>query len=132
MNGSRLNILLVEDHDDTRELLALALNEMGCSVSAVTTMVEATRLIASHQFDLFVLDNRLPDGSGVQLCQHIRDSKDLAPIVFCSGQAHADQVHEALAAGAQAYLTKPFDLDQFQETISGLIMDSPSRPAATP
>ena len=74
MNGNRPNILLVEGHGDTRELLTLALNELGFCVSAVTTMTDATKQIANHRYDLFVLDSRLPDGSGLQLCQHIRAS----------------------------------------------------------
>src|SRR5882724_11301180 len=97
--GSRLNILLVEDHDDTRVLMTLALNESGYSVSAVTTVSESASLISSQQFDLFVLDSRLPDGTGLQICQQIREGDHRSPIVFCSAEAYSKQMHQVLEAG---------------------------------
>lgn len=117
----RLNILLVEDHDDTRELMTIALNEFGYFVSAVASINEAARLLASQWFDLFVIDSRLPDGTGLQLCQQIRRKNERSPIVFCSADSYSKQINEAFEAGVQVYITKPFELDQFQKTINQLL-----------
>ena len=70
---------------------------------------EALELIARGRFDLYLLDNWLPGGSGVELCREIRRSDPSTPIVFYSGAGLDFEREEALAAGAQAYLVKPGD-----------------------
>ena len=71
--------------------------------------------------DLYLLDTRLPDGSGIDLCRQIRSEDLYSPIIFYSGEARPEMIEEAMKAGAQAYLKKPIDPFEVGETIAGLI-----------
>ena len=78
-------------------------------------MAEAT------DFDLFVLDSMLPDGSGTDLCRHLRERNISAPILFYSAMAFEHDKHEALMAGAQKYLVKPVDFEVFRHTVAEML-----------
>jgi DNA-binding response OmpR family regulator len=121
------HVLLVEDHDDTRSLFAFVIGECGYTVTSCGTMADATRLIINEEFDLFVVDSRLSDGTGLQLCLWIRQIDATTPIVFCSTEGHAKQALQALAAGAQVYLMKPFELDEFRDAVNRLIRRESTR-----
>jgi CheY-like chemotaxis protein len=69
----------------------------------------ALELLAREAFDLFILDVRLPDMDGLQLCRRIRAGDLNAPVVFCSGSASPEDREEAMRAGASAYYDKPVD-----------------------
>ena len=121
MTNATPRVLLVEDHDDTRAMLAFVLEDSGYSVTSRATVIDATKSIRNQRFDLVVVDSRLPDGSGIQLCHQIREIDRYTPIVFCSTEGHDKQARQAIAAGAQAYLMKPFEIDHFRDTVSKLI-----------
>jgi DNA-binding response OmpR family regulator len=100
-------ILHVEDDADNREMVGLMLS--GHQVISVGTY--AAGLVAAQQqnFDLYLIDNQLTDGVGIDLCREIRRFDKDTPIVFCSG--FTDNAHQrtALNIGANAFLAKPFD-----------------------
>jgi DNA-binding response OmpR family regulator len=121
MMNDMIRILLVENYDDTRRLLEFVLEESGYTVTSRATLLDAITSLKSEQFDLFVLDGRLSDGTGMELCQRIRETDDQTPIIFCSTDGHHKQADLAMAAGAQAYLIKPFELEKFRETIRELV-----------
>lgn len=114
-------ILLVEDHQDTRECLVVLLAHSKYEVETASTMSEALKLVDAHPFGLFIFDSLLPDGSGVELCRRIRKFDQRTPIIFCSGLAYESDITNALRAGAQAYLVKPLDLSKLIESIENLI-----------
>ena len=113
-------ILLVEDHEDTSELMVLLLKQLDYEV-ATSASIDALALAESSNFDLFVLDSLLPDGTGTELCQRIRQRDNSTPILFYSAQAFEHDKEEALSAGAQKYLVKPVDFGVFCNTVSELI-----------
>jgi DNA-binding response OmpR family regulator len=78
-------------------------------------------LIADGRFDLYLLDNWMLGGSGVELCREIRRSDPSTPIVFYSGAALESEREEALQAGVQAYLVKPGDVVILVETVRRLL-----------
>ena len=119
LTGKR--ILLVEDHEDTRDFLILLLEQAGCSVLTAGTVTDALKLSRGETFDLYLLDNRLPDGTGIDLCHQLRRLHPRTPILFCSGAADASDREQALTAGAQAYLSKPTDLGLLDKTILKLL-----------
>lgn len=114
-------ILLVEDHEDTRECLVVLLAHSNYEVETASTMCEALKLVDTHPFGVFIFDSVLPDGSGVELCRRIRKFNQRTPIIFCSGLAYEADITNALRAGAQAYLVKPLDLSKLIESIENLI-----------
>ena len=77
----------------------------------------------SNHFDLCLLDSQLPDGSGYDLCRRIHALAPDLPIVFYSGHAYETDRQHALAAGAQAYLIKPNDLDRIEEVMDKVIAE---------
>lgn len=115
------HILCVDDEEDTCAMLCGLFGLVGCHVSTAGTAAEALELIAREHFDLYLLDNWLPGGSGVRLCREIRRSDPSTPIVFYSGAGLASERKEALAAGAQAYLVKPGDAAALVETVTRLL-----------
>ena len=114
-------ILLVEDHEDTSELMVLLLKQLDYEVATSASIADALALSESSNFDLFVLDSLLPDGTGAELCQRIRQRDNSTPILFYSAQAFEHDKEEALSAGAQKYLVKPVDFGVFCNAVSELI-----------
>lgn len=75
----------------------------------------------AHQqgFDLYLVDSRLPDGTGVEVCHRLRAFDSSTPILFWSGDD--ERFDDAYAAGAQAFIAKPIDPDPFMRTIKDLL-----------
>jgi len=118
---AKQKILLVEDHEDTSELMVILLNQLNYEVATAASISGALGLADAADFDLFVLDSLLPDGTGTALCKHIRERNNSTPILFYSAMAFDQDKHEALMAGAQRYLVKPVDFDVFSRTVDEML-----------
>ena len=121
MDMRKQHILYVEDHEDTRDLIRLILQQMGYTVSTVDTIAGALALTTREIFDLYLLDSRLPDGSGVDLCRKLRLADTETPIVFYSAAAYEVDRDTAMQSGAQGYLVKPTTNGELATLISGLL-----------
>lgn len=120
-------ILFIEDHDDTRELVKFVLESNGYSVTSDATVAAGLRLARASKFELCLIDNWLPDGAGVELCEQIRSFDSLTPVLFYSGAASdADRLF-AMQAGAQGYLAKPCSFVELIRTIESLIAQATQR-----
>jgi DNA-binding response OmpR family regulator len=97
-------------------LLKLALIE----AKAVGTAAQALSSIQTERFDLYLLDARLPDLDGFELCRRMRALDPHTPILFFSGAAYADDKKRGIEAGADAYVIKP-DLDGLLGSITQLV-----------
>ena len=113
MADRSLVVLSVEDDLDTQEMLAMLLGEQGYGFEAVGTCADAMRLLREREIALVLLDNWLPDGTGVELCKQVRAFDKRLPIIFVSGSAHDNERFEALKSGANAFLTKPVAFNEF-------------------
>ena len=120
MADIKCRILCVDDHLDTSEMLQLLLAEEDYEVRTAGTIEEASALAKSEEFDLYVLDKRLPDGTGVELCKTLNLLTPGVPCIFYSGDAYAIHRQEALQAGAAAYVAKP-NLDTLIEAVRELL-----------
>ncbi|HLO01228.1 MAG TPA: response regulator [Pyrinomonadaceae bacterium] len=109
-------VLSVDDDEDTREMLDILLNSMGIETTSVGTAFEALALTQTRRFDLYLLDNWLPDFDGVELCHRLREFDPHAAIVFYSGAAYEADRKRAMDAGASAYVFKP-DIDGLIEKV---------------
>lgn len=118
----KCRVLCIDDHEDTSEMLQLILSQEDYEVVTAVTMQEALQLAATQEFDLYVLDRHLPDGSGLELCQKLSKVTPGVPCIFYSGDAYAIQRHEALAAGADDYVVKP-DIDRLIESVRQQLAD---------
>jgi two-component system response regulator PilR (NtrC family) len=109
----------VDDHFDTSEMLCLLLSE-EYDVETAASMEEAVKLATDKEFDLYVLDKRLPDGTGLQLCETLTKHSPNVPCIFYSGDAYAIHRSQAFEAGASAYVPKP-DIDQLINTVHEML-----------
>lgn len=107
-----MNILLVEDQDDSRQALSRLIAMRGHKVTQVATAEDAERALATERFPFLILDWVLPGKSGVDLCRDVRsrhDGDEMFILLVTAKADHAD-LEMALEAGANDYLTKPIDL----------------------
>jgi len=114
-------VLYIEDHEDTRELVTLVLEQRSFEVVTGSTIQSGIALAASQDFDLYLLDSWLPDGSGLDLCRQIRQFDKVTPILFYSAAAYEIDKAQALNSGAQAYLIKPSQPSELCNLVASLI-----------
>jgi PAS domain S-box-containing protein len=126
-----VQILLVEDHEDTARVLGRILRNAGFDVSHAGTVAEARTLAGTRPFDLLISDVGLPDGSGLELMKALRDAQNIKGIAL-SGFGTDEDVAASAAAGFAAHITKPVDWDRLRAEIEKLTTgrDSAARSAA--
>jgi DNA-binding response OmpR family regulator len=117
-NLEKKRILCVEDDQDTCELLTFLLSDY--QLIFADTIKKSLDLFKTEHFDLCLLDNRLSDGHGTELCRQIRALNSSVPIIFVSGVAYEEEIQKAIDAGAQAYLVKPYSLDELLKVVKEL------------
>jgi DNA-binding response OmpR family regulator len=118
---SKGHILCVEDDEESMLMLRTLLELYGYEVSSAKSLTEGLSLARSNGFDLFLLDDWLPDGIGIDLCEKIRSFDSITPILFYSGVAGSDERQRAIRAGAQEYLIKPVDIEILTARVAQLI-----------
>ena len=122
MSQNKCRILYVDDHEDSAEMLKLMLTSEDYEVQIAQSVEEALAKTRAESFDLYVLDKRLPDGSGTDLCRMLNEITPGVPCIFYSGDTYEIHRQEALAAGARAYVPKP-DVDGLIETVHRLMSE---------
>jgi CheY-like chemotaxis protein len=105
-NGVKGRILYVEDNKDECELIREILKDHD--VTCVAMIAEAHRLLENNRFDLAIIDEHLPDGSGMELCRMLTADKPATPCIMVSGDTFIT-MNEAKDAGARALLIKSID-----------------------
>lgn len=120
MSNLKCRILYVDDHEDSSEMLKLVLTEADYEVHTANSIHQALQLATTCDFDLYVLDKRLPDGSGLDLVQKLNLLTPGVPTVFYSGDTYDVHREEAMAAGATAYVSKP-DIEELLDTVRELM-----------
>jgi two-component system KDP operon response regulator KdpE len=109
--GAEPLVLVVEDDAQLRRFLRAALTSHGFRLVEAGTVREAEQLATSHNPDVFLLDLGLPDGDGVDLARKVREWSR-APIIVISARGREEDKVNALDAGADDYLTKPFGVNE--------------------
>ena len=115
-----LQILIVEDYADNRDLLLLMLDSLGYQADTVNNGREALNRLAQHQYDIILMDCQMPELDGYQATQAIRDSEDESRHIIIIGlTAHAmkGDRQKCLDVGMDDYLSKPIDLERLANTI---------------
>ena len=117
-------ILLVEDEEHIAQGLFFNLEQEGYLVTHVETGSEAMRAFDNEHFDLVVLDLMLPDSHGIDLCQRMRQTSPQLPILILTALGEEQSRVKGLQAGADDYLSKPFNLEEFLLRVSGMLKRS--------
>lgn len=120
--GRKLRLLLVEDHDTTREVLGRILGRAGHKVYAAGNSTEALQIVASAgRFDAVISDLGLPDQSGFTLMRMLKSKYGL-PGIAISGFGMDEDIEQARAAGFSAHLTKPVAFEDLRAALDRLAM----------
>jgi len=122
MSKNKCRILYVDDHEDSAEMFGLMLSAEDYEVQIAYSVEEALAKAHAQPFDLYVLDKRLPDGSGTDLCRILNAGTPTVPCIFYTGDSYEIHRQEAFAAGARAYVPKP-DIDGLIETVHRLMSE---------
>lgn len=100
-------ILVIDDDEYIRHGMQELLTIKGYNVETAASVCEFQRMNESKQFDLYMIDVLLPDGSGFDICSEIRKYSD-TPIIFLTSCDDEDSITKGLDMGADDYVTKPF------------------------
>lgn len=129
-------LLLLEDDQSLIDGLVYALTKEGFALDVAMTVREARAQLAVQTYDLLLLDQTLPDGSGLALCEEVRAGGNAVPIIFLTAMDEEIQVIRALDAGGDDYITKPFKLGELCSRIraqlrrSGMLRQQEQEPGA--
>lgn len=120
MSKPKCRVLCVDDHRDTSDMLQMLLSEEDYKVHTAATVEEACSMAEKTRYDLYVLDKRLPDGTGVELCETLLKISPAVPCIFYTGDAYEIHRREAFNAGAAAFVAKP-DIDGLINAVHQLL-----------
>ena len=102
--------------------MAALLQDRGYGVMTAGSVAEGLQLAKDIPFDLFILDVRLPDGTGVELCQKLREMHPSIPAIYYSAYGEPEEVESALAICGDAYLKKPVCIADIEELVARLLV----------
>jgi two-component system, OmpR family, response regulator len=125
-------LLVVEDDDAIRELLASALRFANFVVQTVATGADALQAVSCDLYDLVVLDVGLPDIDGFEVCRLLRARRNFVPVVFLTARREIDDLRAGFEGGADDYLTKPFSLEELRFRIEAVLRRSRAEPPVSP
>jgi len=132
MNAPAPRVLLIEDEKQIRRFVRVAVEEEGCQVTEAETMQQGLIEAGLRKPDLLVLDLGLPDGNGIDLIRDLRGWSDV-PVLILSARSQENDKIDALDAGADDYLTKPFSVGELRARVRALLRRrARSGEAATP
>lgn len=123
--GPTPSILIVEDEDNIALALEHFLGAQGYRLERVANGGEALAKIRQMRPDLVLLDVMLPEVSGYEICQQIRQDPELAglKILIMTARGAAVERRKGLALGADEFVTKPFQLSELRDRVAGLLGD---------
>jgi signal transduction histidine kinase/CheY-like chemotaxis protein len=115
-----LTVIVVEDNEINQQLLKILLKQLGVNVVQAYNGKEGIELIAQQRPDLIIMDIHMPVMDGMEAIRKIRDVKafNQIPIVCLTADAFTNQQKEAIALGANDYLTKPIEMDKLTQIFS--------------
>jgi two-component system OmpR family response regulator len=119
MPGERL--LLVDDEENLRSMLAAALRHSRFEVETATTGREALELVPATQPDLVVLDVMLPDLDGFEVCRRLRNDGSRTPVLFLTARDSIEDKVRGLTFGGDDYLVKPFSLEELVARVQAVL-----------
>lgn len=112
-----MKVLLVEDDKVSRSAICRYLSENGFICISFCTVKDAMEVVFDQAFDIIFCNLNLPDGSGFNLLEKIRESMLNTPFIFITASKDEDIIHDALDKGADDFLKKPFHLENLQTII---------------
>jgi DNA-binding response OmpR family regulator len=109
MQCFRQSVLLIDSHPDTLSMLAMLLGQYETESTSCAS--EAVSAAAQRHYDLYLMENRLPDDSGINLCYTLRQMDPGSKVIFFSSSGSSKDRENGIRAGAADYVLKP-DVDE--------------------
>ncbi len=119
-----IRILLLEDEENLQHVIKMNLELEGYEVVAVNNGIDAVKAFKEQRFNLAVLDIMVPDMNGLEVCEQIRLDDQKTPILFLTAKDETSDKVKGLKKGADDYMTKPFNLEEFLLRVKVLIKHS--------
>jgi DNA-binding response OmpR family regulator len=116
-------ILYLEDNEDMRHYVPHLLSAAGYEVTLAGNLVDGLRLAKNEDYDLYLFDYQLPDGTGLELCRLIRTFDTSTPVLIFSSITDEVVIRAAFSAGAQGYINKSDALQNLGQTVALFIMN---------
>jgi DNA-binding NtrC family response regulator len=116
-------VLLVDDDPGVSEVIGLLLEREGYAVSQAASRKHAITAVEERELDLVVTDLKLPDGTGLDVIAGVRARRPRLPIIMITSYSSMESAIDALRAGANDYVIKPFDNDEFLRAIARTLND---------
>ena len=123
-----MRILLVEDHQDTRQILTRLLTHWGFDVAPAENLQRGLDELNRQSFDVILSDIGLPDGTGYALVNEVRRRGDKMLTIALSGFGFPSEKELSLNTGFDHHLTKPFDCQQLRSLLEDKIQRKTSSP----
>jgi DNA-binding NtrC family response regulator len=117
---SRNQVLIVDDNPNMSALLSDMLDVFDFSSKQATGGMQALEMLASDRFSLVITDLRMPEMSGSQLLRSIKEKYPGLPVVVISGYSLAEEEDSLLSDLADAFINKPFKMDDIGRVLEGL------------
>jgi len=115
------HLLIVDDEDNLRSMLAAALRHHGFEVSSVANGRDALATVTEERPDLVVLDVMLPDLDGFEVCRRMRAQGDRTPVLFLTARDATEDKVRGLTLGGDDYLQKPFSLEELVARVAAVL-----------
>jgi two-component system cell cycle response regulator DivK len=117
LTEKKKKVFIFDDNLEILELCTEILNDIGCDVRTSPTTTNVEHQIKGYLPDLILMDNWLPDISGIEATRLIKADEQLKhiPVIYFTANSNISEL--AAEAGADDYLAKPFDIDQFELTV---------------
>ena len=122
-----MSVVLAEDDVDIRALVQLVLERLDLDVHEVGNGDDALEACRAKRPRLLLLDITMPGMTGLEVCRAVRQDSDLAdlPVILMTARAQSSDVAAGMAAGADAYIIKPFGPIELREQVEALLDDEP-------
>lgn len=124
MEITNLGVLIVDDHEDARQMMAMVLNGLGVrEIRIAESGLVAQEILAGSgtEIDLVVCDWEMPGMSGLDFLKFVRGINPDLPFMMVTGNADAERVRSAMEHGVTAYVAKPYSPQQFEEKLKAMV-----------
>jgi len=121
MDDEKIRVLIADDEDGLRTTIAAWLGDEGFEVHEAPNGLEAVKLVQANDFDIALLDIRMPGMNGLEVLRYIRKNSPTTDAVMMTGMSDVGMAVEAMKLGSREYLTKPIDLDQLVPQLRALM-----------
>lgn len=131
LKGSDVQIVVIEDNISVAKGLRYYLQDAGHAVDMIHDGLEASEFLKDGSADIIVLDINLPGQSGLAVLRDMRARQDSRPVLLLTAQSETEDKIKGLDAGADDYLSKPFEMEEFGARIRALARRLTPTPRAT-